>query len=739
MKSFLFCRRNVLRFGGVLFLLLSPPQSSSLFAQNAPRPNSATTAANRLLPPLEITPSTLGVDRSLTLRLPPDFPLSNSRLRLGLYEAGQERSVSEVLRNWQLVNGRLQLTLQVEADPGRYELRLIASDKARSPITAAAELLVPGIDREPGWWLVNGSPFVQTQTTLNTTPSTANLPLWVPGLRRDQKTKSNADLPLPGATNLRWRTVQLPAVQTLLRPNYDWNDLQRDVASQLQTARASGEFPLLGFVLPVDDSTLLPPAATVQSTLKRLRAELNRIAPDAALLLSVQQGSPAFNAQALETYQAARFDAVILAIRGDDTGEVWPVKVARRIAEEQPSYDLPIFVAPVGDADAMLQLDAFMGGATGFLGDSASSGWQRIVQRNLALFVGSVTLEDTGLWPISASAAGTETNIIDQYEALRNLGRIPLLARIPNSREARRSESFMARLGESVEQSTLDALRSAASGGARIYVEGAPASVVGDKTTDALGALFKATIKEVPRRRTAMTLGDVWTFGTASGQRVPVEQTVSIAMQSTPVKSEKGAPQPRKGLDVLTEPRVIAQLPDGSPAVVVIPVGQGEIVWLPHRTTSAAVPSNDAQRLAPVQQFYLALAAYLQPALVQVRERDLSASTAPNTDSVPNEETTLPPAQGVRVALRASAKGTLLLAILNSGSQPRKLAVEATTPAGVVLDLATEQEVDVVRRGFASVVDVDLPARGWKLLALSRTRKDLEDERNTPRLKARLR
>ena len=108
-------------------------------------------------PSLEVLPSVLGADGQVTLSLPPGAALTSPRVRVGLFEAGREARVAEAKRELTLVNGRWQTRVQVEADPGNYEFRLLATDRAATPLTADAPtdaLLVPGIERGAGFRLL---------------------------------------------------------------------------------------------------------------------------------------------------------------------------------------------------------------------------------------------------------------------------------------------------------------------------------------------------------------------------------------------------------------------------------------------------------------------------------------------------------------------------------------------------------------------------------------------------------
>jgi hypothetical protein len=739
------------RLALVLFCWGLPGASlfQSTFTVRAVRAQAPTPRPAALLPALEVSPSVLGRDATVTLRTPAEWPLSTSALRVAIFEAGRPTRLGERLRDWQMVNGRLQTTVRVEAEPGVYELRLVSSDKARNPINLPATLLVPGVERVPGWRLFNGSPFVAPAGNNPTEATDPALPLFLPGLRR-QSIRSGKELPditrWPSAQPLRWQVVTLPALQSMIAEKWDAETARQRVTAALAPLRESGARGLAGFSCAVTAAETGLTEDEIRRTVRSLRGAIDSVAPEAALLLTLAPGEVSTapigstsNSPEWRVLQAAAplSDGVVLQVgRSSGVATLWATKIARRIAEEQPSYDLPIWLLQTEDESLhpVTGLELWMSGASGLIGQPPA--WASLVRRNWPLFAGSVTLEDTGLLPQPLEENTGGALVPPLFSRLRDIGRIPLLARASTQSRARNAESFLVRLGSDPAKSTLQGIESAARGGARVYVEGAarPADAAAQTLVN---QLFPATVTPVTSRRSAMTLADVWTFGTAAGQRLPVQQTVTVQLKPTPTpaKPDKNSPRPQRGLDVLTEPRIVAKLEDGSPGVVVLPLGRGEIVWMPHEVL---FPAGEELNPGPAQQFYAAMAGYLQPALVQVRRRPNLATNASETTVLP--EATLPqPIAGVRVALRASARGTLLVSLFNSSQQPHSLAVEASVPANIALDLGSETELPVRRRGGTVTIDVDLPADGWKLLALGTTRQALESERDAATRKARLR
>ncbi len=759
-------------------------------AAATPAPTVTTTAS--LLAAPQIEPQVLRPGGAVTLTLS-NFPLSTSRLRVGLFEAGRPARVADALRDFSLRDGRLQTTLTVEADPGRYELRLLSNDRARTPISQGAPLLVPGVDREPGWWLLNGSPFVQTADAANAADASvaaplsapvvaANAPLFIPGLKRGGRKKElSRNVFVPSAAPLRWKTFELPPLEEMMAPGYNFAALRADLSRRIGEAQARGERNFVGFALPSPRLQRANPAA-----INALRQIMQSLVPNAALILDVDASTfggdlAGFNIPA----SLALFDAVVLRYDPAPLRQAtWLLKTARRVAEEQPEFDLPIFVRPQtssrrdDDHAAFEQswLDLWMGGATGLIGVQAGienaprTTWGRLIERNAPLFIGSVTLEDIGLLPAEVVLTGGRNEYL--YSILRDARRIPLLARLTRGKKNAPPESLVVALEKGVSNAMIERLRLAANDGARIYIEGAPLRDENGRPAPwRMGALVGGDAKPLDgnnARSTAMILQDGWMFGTGRGTRVAVEQSVVVTLRPATAATQA---KPEKGKDVLTGPRIAARLEDGTPAMIINPVGKGEVIWVPHivlpdhsqpraapRAARDATPdaardaapapgttprvaaanaaplpapatrapdaaSLNVDRSTPLQRFYAAVAAYVQPGLVSLRGTDKSLGGA----------------ETVRVALRRSAKGTPLLALFNSSNRPAAVAAGVDGVAGIALDLATERALPLSVRGFQSEAMVTIPARGWKLIAFAESRKSLDDERNAPRLKARLR
>jgi len=334
-----------------------------------------------------------------------------------------------------------------------------------------------------------------------------------------------------------------------------------------------------------------------------------------------------------------------------------------------------------------------------------------------------VTLEDIGVLPTPDDTDTRGAATLQLYDGLRAAGRVPLLARVTSAVGNRSFESFAVALGDRLSDATMQQFKAAASGGAQIYIEGAPVLDEAGQPAWKLGDLLGATATAIPAQKANMILEDPWVFGFGRGAKLPVEQTVTVTMNP---EAAPGKVKPEKGKDVLTAPRVVARLEDGSPAVILIPVGRGEIIWMPHRLTFDARTAEAkavSTAVTPLQHHYAAIAGYLQSSLVEVRSSDAQQ----------------PDAGTVRVAVRRSAKGALMVAVLNPTARPANLAITARGVAGVALDLDSETELPLKRRGAEAEAKVTVPAQGWKIIAFAATRKALDDERSVRRLTARIR
>lgn len=642
------------------------------------------------LPPLVIVPSVLGADNTVTLSA---AATSGARVRLRLLEKGRPTPVADSLLNLTPAGDRLQASVRLQADPGIYEMQLVSNDRDRHPLSGTATLTVPGLNRSAGWLLLNGSPFLTTTAAQDT-----SLPLFIAGLKRQTGKrgafKAHADRVVANAP-LGWRTLALPSLVTMTAPGFSFPQLGDQLRNQIQTAQARGERGYLGFALPIDGIAQAAPAVVARA-ITELRRLLDGIVPDAALIAQVTSRvngtQPALDVAAV----APLCDAVLVNISADPLTDAWTVKAARRMAEEQKDYDLPIFVET--NKPTNTTLDLFMEGATAVLGDTAAQPWRTAVERNLSLFVGSVTLEDIGVLPLSTGDAQP------LYKELRGAGRLPQMARLVGPKGEPPVDAFCVPVGDSISDEEVRRLQAAAAAGSRLYLEGATLSVAW-KLGPVVGAqVSEWASKRTPGQLTDMVLDDPWLFGTLRGAKLPVEQRFEVVLEPGKVAVQAKA---QKGRDVLVAPRAVARYADGMPAMVRNKVDKGQVLYAPSPPKSAAQTSA----------YYAAVAGSLAPALVTMKA----------------------PAPSLLTALRRSPRGAMLLLVTNTSTAPVTTSVAISGVYGVALDLADEKELPVASRGFSTDASLTVSPLGWKLIALASTRKELDDERNTPLLNARIR
>ncbi len=726
-----FASSGAFLFVGTFFvsLLVAPSQVAQAQTTIAAAPTSATLQSDRRV---------LDTSGNFVLSLT-DSPFNSARFRIGLFRAGQTAKLAEERRDFTVQNGALSTQIHLEAPPGDYELRVLSDDQNRAPLSSPALVTVPGIRREPGWWLFNGQPFV-TASDANTNISAPNAPLFIAGLKRDfGKKPKPISRNLAANTLLQYRVLELPPLSEISAPNYDSTALRLKVIGQINDARNSGQRNLTGFELPLGVTNPNLVNSDAKIVVGRLRQILNEVAPDAALIISTDSSEALFRLRNLETY-VPLCDAAVLITNSEDAHDLWAIKALRRVAEEQPNYDLPIFVRTLqsketGYAYNALSdshaLDLWMSGATGFIeySNDAPIAWKAIAQRNAALFVGSVTLEDIGV--LAIPEWNRETNVSDGdmfkgnavllYRTLRDAGRIPQTSRLPDltqKESERKTESLMVALGQRVSNETIERLRAAAKAGNRVYIEGAPMQDENSKETGwRLGSLVGGDIAKgdvsASNSLSSMTLQDGWMFGTERGTKIPVSAAFRVMLNNGSVAPRT---KDQKGLDILLKPRVAAVLDDGSPALIINPVGKGEVIWMPF-----ALQGNAAQR----REWYQAVSNYIEPSLVTLRAKDASSSASTN-------------AANVHLALRRSTGGTLLLGLFNDSAETVNLSATVETFAGVALDLRSERELPLTTRGNESTVNVSISANSWSAIAFAVDRKTLDTERDTFTGKVRL-
>ena len=604
-------------------------------------------------------------------------PAVASKLRL------QIRNGSAVVdeENARIVNGVATATL--DAEPGRYELRLTQSDKARTPVGASTNIIVPGIRREAGVWLFNGSMWIEKGENLGAAPSKTPSGLLPPpsgefllDLKRQQKRKPPLSVVSSMSAPLRWSTWKTHSLTDRLTP-------------------IEARKPYAGQVVAIET-----PAGTTELQIQRVKEEVTRnyegyrFGASAAHVLSVETTDSLLAAQQIDA-AAAQFDAVVLKFDAKTPldEQLWPLKMARRVAEEQPNYDLPIFVDVSSAAFSEAQLlELFQSGATGFIHapGQAKPSWMEAWERNSNWLSGAVTLEDAAILPGSSPA------VLKFADLLRDSGRIPLAGRAPDE-DRKIVESLFVPLDEQTSAQTIADIKRAATQGATLYLEGLPPRALYAEMGDATGTALEPLAS--PKIET-LTLDDVWLWGTLRGRELSVEQRAKITIKGSLAARAKE----KKGLAIETQPRAAASLGSDANGLLICPVGKGRILWQPH---SFRADSD----LAP---FYSAVAGTMQTALVSV--------------SNPN----------VRAAMRATPGKTPLVALFNGSEVAQTVAVTARGDAERVLNLIDERDVPFTSRGFETKFSLTIPARSFVWVALASTKLAFDKERATAKIRARL-
>ena len=737
MKFSHFRRASIALFALASTCSVAPIARAQTAAPNAP------IAPAKTLPVLEAVPATLSGDGgSVILRLAPGV-VPPQRVRIGLFEAGRAARVADVRRTLQIVNGRAQIELRVDAEPGRYQWRLLTDDKLRAPLTQSAPLVVSGLERQPAWRLLNGTAiFSRGANEIAPTNGKTAPKLFLSGLKRDDRN----DTQISTQTPLQFQTLPLPINAP---PDLDAAALRARLRDAVNQARVANQRDLLGWSFLVDAANLKDQADINrwEQQWRLARAAIQNVTPEAALILQVENSSA--NDAAFE--MAARVidrlapdaDAVIVAVSNDEKS-LWPLKAARRIAEESENYDLPIWAQMSANAPQTLQWQALLSGATGIVAadnvlqvlavpNNSIDVARDLFASNITLLVGSVTLEDSGLWMPPLSADNAPDGVLDVFEKWRALGRVPLLARTPSEGKRNRvekdrnrgqGESFAVAVRPIEAESTLQAIRETIERGNRVLIMGSPFS--SDQTAPLRAAweqLLLSKSRPFEAQQTNLAPRDPWVFGTFRGEKVAVTQNQTITPTVTPAPDD--APTPKKARDEIVAPRVVATLDDNSAGVLIVPSSKpgdvttgrarGEIVWVPHQLSTSDANAAD---------FASALAAYLSPALVQLRERDAKDDEA---------------VRGVRVAVRASSRGTLLVGLFNQTNRARALTLSVQALAENAFDLRYEVVLPSRVRGLRVETDVTLLPDDWTWLAFAQNQKALDDERNAPRWKARVR
>ena len=620
--------------------------AASLLATSAARAQVAPQVASSVAPRVVQSGSTISV------------PVATNESKVRLRLRNGAAYLDEETRKRE--NGAIATRL--DAEPGLYVLRPFSAGKNGGLVGNPLSVVVPGLRREAGVWLFNGSLWIA-----KTPPAPGAASTFVANLRRDDKAK----LPVSVATAelLGWQTVPL------------------DNSGGATTGGAPIGGNFVGYSYAARGE--MNESATALRDGDKTRARILEVDAASDPLLAARQLGNA----------ARAFDAVVLKFDASKSlvSQLWPLKMARRMAEETASFDLPIFadVSAGGFSDAQL-LEIYSNGATGFLAAPATAepNWASVWDANSNWLSGAVTLEDMGV--LNGNSPRLEPLLFD----LRAAGRIPLVGQMPDDKNPK-GESNIILLDDSTSAPILDGVKTAATAGNTVYLEGLPSPALYAKMGEITGT--QVTALPAPHDD-VLTLSDPWSWGALNGREFPITQRVSITVKQSLAAQTKE----EKGLAIETAPRATAKLTGDLNGWMICPVGKGRIFWMP-QTFRAIGPAD-------LIAYYAAVAGEMQPALIEM---------SGDCDNV-------------RVALRATQGQTTLLGLFNEGNAPAKLTVGLRGDAAYIVDLMSDKTLDNQVVGFETKFDVEVPARGYRWLALAKTEEDWGKEREFKRVKARL-
>lgn len=386
-------------------------------------------------------------------------------------------------------------------------------------------------------------------------------------------------------------------------------------------------------------------------------------------------------------------------------------------------------------------------GEIGKLGDEVA-GINRFLNQYANLFTGARAIGEVGVVvPRATFKYAREAQTVRNWvatlagiqEALRRNHRTKRIVFPERGIVSQRQPSALfVPLGEMVSDDFLKQLKVFVEEGGAVYLEGLPlrdetGTVVGDRLKDLIGA----EVEEVPRRVSEMTVDDVWVFGTANKMRLPIQVrgTIKKLIERTPEKKDQRLPE---------KPRVIATLPDGSPAVIVNELSKpksalkGMVIYTPHcvgRDAAMAYLDRVRQTHDPATPFdqryvdyYGAIADYLSPPLVRMKGNNVSE---------------------VRVGALLPNRNVLLVGLINYGAEKKSLELFVRTATSHNGDFQDISIYDLRQRAWlkpllpqAAVVRLryELAAHDWAMLAFTNYRRasDFEKFLSEPRFKVTL-
>lgn len=634
------------------------------------------------------SPSPVLIQSGAQIQLP--VPANADKPRLQITLAGSNSVLDDERANIQ--NG--VATARLEADPGTYDVRVVSSDKARTPLGVSRRFQIPGFKREAGRWLFNGSAVAYQGTN----PPALNS--FLPNLKRSVKTK----LPVSVATTapIKW-----------------------DVAS------LGVEFPdtVATSTFPINLTDIAGERAKFQAQ----QAALNAANPKGALLLSEP-----FVGYKARSYQQARIETLSPLVDGiiidcdspayaTNTYQVaFPnplLKIARRNVEESLNFDLPVFARFATPESDPAMLRAFQDGASGIIvPEGTTSPFLDVLARQSARFAGAVTIEDVGL----------QAEDFDRFAPLlRYAGRIPLLARLPGDGNSpdkdnnKNAESLFVAFDSSTTAATLDKIESASRLGVTIYCEGTLPSALLSKW----GTITRTTLTALPESRVStVTLSEPWFWGTLNDQNFDALQTLTITVNPSVAAQTKDV----KGEARETVARPLARFNGDPNAIMLCPVGKGRVIWAPFdvsRPTTEAGQNPTAftkeiDQLIPTElatsyygrpklnmdvSYYAAIAGAMQASLVSYQAPPLASSN-------------------ISVALRAlpadptnpKSSSVSLVAFFNSSNAPIDIDAQVRGDGTFALDLMIDQPVTTTIRDFATRMKLQIPANGFRWVAIAK-------------------
>ncbi|MCS6862127.1 MAG: beta-galactosidase [Abditibacteriales bacterium] len=402
----------------------------------------------------------------------------------------------------------------------------------------------------------------------------------------------------------------------------------------------------------------------------------------------------------------------------------------------------------------LARVEAVLHGASGTFavkgarehGGDALKDMNRFLNQYANLFIGARAIGEIGVVvPRPTLKYARESRVVGYWEAtlagmqeaLRRNHRTKRIIFSEGGIAAQRQPSALfVPLGEMVSDDFLKQLKAFVEEGGAVYLEGLPlrdetGTVVGDRLKDLIGA----EVEEVPLRASEMTVDDVWVFGTANKMRLPVQVRGNIKRLLERTPERKGRNQPPE------KPRVIATLPDGSPAVIVNELGKpkssikGVVVYTPHfvgRDAAMAYLDRVRRTHDPATPFdpryvdyYGAIADYLSPPLVRLKGD---------------------PTSEVRVGALLPNRNVLLIGLINYGAAKKSLELFVRTATSTDGDFQDISIYDLRQQAWlkpllpqAAVVRLhyELEARDWSMLAFTNYRRtsDFEKFLSEPRFK----